>query len=91
MTAGTSGNGFVEEVGLDCSHAYTVLGIYEINGEKVIRLRNPYGNGEFNGDWSDYSENWTEDLKKKYNYYEKDDGDFLWDIKIFLNILLLWV
>ena len=89
MTAGTSGNGFVEEVGLDCSHAYTVLGIYEINGEKVIRLRNPYGNGEFNGDWSDYSKKWTEDLKKKYNYYEKDDGDFFMGYKDFLKYFII--
>ena len=85
MTAGTSANGFVEEVGLDCAHAYSVLGIYEINGEKVIRLRNPWGSGEFNGEWSDYSSKWTEDLKKKYNYYEKDDGDFFIGFKDFLR------
>jgi len=85
MTAGTYGDGFVEEVGLDCSHAYSVLGIYEINGEKVIRLRNPWGSGEFNGEWSDYSSKWTEDLKKKYNYYEKDDGDFFIGFKDFLR------
>jgi len=85
MTAGTSANGFVEEVGLDCAHAYTVLGIYEINEEKVIRLRNPWGTGEFNGEWSDYSSKWTEELKKKYNYYEKDDGDFFMGYKDFLK------
>ena len=85
MTAGTSANGFVEEVGLDCAHAYSVLGMYEINGEKVIRLRNPWGEGEFSGEWSDYSSKWTEDLKKKYNYYEKDDGDFFMGFRDFLR------
>ena len=85
MTAGTSANGFVEEVGLDCAHAYSVLGIYEINKEKVIRLRNPWGTGEFNGEWSDYSSKWTEELKKKYNYYEKDDGDFFMGFNDFLK------
>ena len=85
MTAGTSSKGYVEEVGLDCAHAYTVLGIYEINGEKVVRLRNPWGTGEFNGAWSDYSSKWTEDLKKKYNYYEKDDGDFFMGFNDFLK------
>ena len=84
MTAGTSGNEFVEEVGLSPGHAYTVLGIHEINGERVIRLRNPWGSGEFSGDWSDYSSKWNEDLKKKYNYYEKDDGDFFMGFKDFL-------
>ena len=34
------------------------------------------GEGEFNGDWSDYSSKWIEDLKNKYKYYEREDGDF---------------
>ena len=85
MTAGTSANDDVEDVGLSQGHAFTVLGIHEIKGEKVIRLRNPWGEGEFNGDWSDYSSKWTEDLKQKYNYYEKEDGDFFMGYKDFLN------
>ena len=85
MTAGTSANDDVEDVGLSQGHAFTVLGIHEIKGEKVIRLRNPWGEGEFNGDWSDYSSKWTEDLKKKYNYYEKEDGDFFMGYNDFLN------
>ena len=48
----------------------------EINGEKVLRLRNPWGNGEYTGDWSDSSKKWTAELKKKYNFLKKDDGDF---------------
>ena len=85
MTAGSSANDDLEEVGLDHGHAYSVLGIHEIKGEKVIRLRNPYGCGEFNGDWSDYSFKWTEDLKRQYKYYEKEDGDFFMGYKDFLK------
>ena len=66
MTAGTSGNDDVEDVGLSVGHAFTVLGIHEIKGERVIRLRNPWGEGEFNGDWSDFSSKWTEELKQQY-------------------------
>ena len=76
MTAGTSANDDVEDVGLSQGHAFTVLGIHEIKGERVVRLRNPWGEGEFNGDWSDFSSKWTEDLKQQYKYYEKEDGDF---------------
>ena len=88
MTAGTSAHYFVQEVGLDTAHAYTVLGIHEINGEKVIRLRNPWGSGEFSGDWSDYSSKWTEELKKKFNYYEKEDGDFFMGYKDFIRYFI---
>jgi len=52
MTASTSGDDDVGDVGLSPGHAFTVLDIHEIKGEKVIRLRNPCGEGEFNGDWS---------------------------------------
>ena len=83
MTAGTSGdvsNLDIEEVGLSPGHAYTVLGVYELEGtrgrEKVVRLRNPWGNGEWNGDWSDSSSRWTSALKNKMGLDKKDDGDF---------------
>ena len=79
MTAGTSGDVYnlpIEEMGLSPGHAYTVLDLHEINGEKVMRLRNPWGNGEYSGDWSDSSKKWTAELKKKYGLVNKDDGDF---------------
>ena len=92
MTAGTSSDIFnlnLEGVGLSAGHAYTVLGVMEIDTgkglEKVVRLRNPYGNGEFNGDWSDYSKKWTPELKTKYNLVVKDDGDFYIGYDDFLN------
>ena len=92
MTAGSSAditNLNLDEVGLCAGHAYTVLGVLEIDTgkgiEKVVHLRNPYGNGEFNGDWSDYSEKWTPELKKKYNLVIKDDGDFYMAFDDFLN------
>ena len=80
MTAGSSVEESVEdelqEVGLSGGHAFTVLGVDEIKGERVMRLRNPYGECEFNGDWSDASSKWTEDLKSKYDFYKKEEGDF---------------
>ena len=83
MTAGTSGdvsNLDIEEVGLSPGHAYTVLGVHELDGprgkEKVVRLRNPWGNGEWNGDWSDSSSKWTSSLKTKMSVIKRDDGDF---------------
>ena len=83
MTAGTSGdvsNLDIEEVGLSPGHAYTVLGVHELDGprgkEKVVRLRNPWGNGEWNGDWSDSSSKWTSSTRLKMSVIKRDDGDF---------------
>ena len=83
MTAGTTKNlnGFkLEKIGLTPGHAYALLQALEIDTgsgvEKVVKLRNPWGNFEYSGNWSDYSSKWTEELKKKYEFYKKNDGIF---------------
>ena len=92
MTAGTSGdvsNLDIEEVGLSPGHAYTVLGVHELDGprgkEKVVRLRNPWGNGEWNGDWSDSSSTWNSATKLKVSHIKKDDGDFYMSYNDFIK------
>ena len=55
IAAGTFSNEDVEDTGLSQGYAFIILGINEIKGERVIRIRNPWGEGEFNGDWSDFS------------------------------------
>ena len=91
MTAGTAkntNNFKLEKIGLTPGHAYTVLGILEINKEKVIKLRNPWGNFEFSGDWSDYSSKWTEELKIKYEFNKKNDGTFYMSYNDFLKYFI---
>ena len=84
MTAGTSGdvsNLDIEGVGLSPAHAYTFVKTYTVNTskgvERIVKLRNPWGNGEFNGRWSDSSKLWTPEIKKQCEYQEdRDDGVF---------------
>lgn len=49
--------------GLVSSHEYSLLSAHEVyvNGEtlRLVRLRNPWGEKEWNGDWSDHSPLWT--------------------------------
>uniref|UniRef100_A0A3B4BD48 Calpain catalytic domain-containing protein n=1 Tax=Periophthalmus magnuspinnatus TaxID=409849 RepID=A0A3B4BD48_9GOBI len=63
-------------------HAYSVTGAEEVNyrGRKVqlIRVRNPWGQVEWTGAWSDGSNEWShisEDEKTKLNHIS-DDGEF---------------
>jgi hypothetical protein len=84
MTAGTSGdvsNLDIEEVGLSPGHAYSFLNVYKVNTDKgverVVKLRNPWGNGEYNGAWSDSSKKWTASTKQQCGYKDNsDDGVF---------------
>ena len=52
--------------------------IHEVkNGRKTVRLlklRNPWGQGEWQGDWSDKSPLWTPAIKKQVGLVDGDDG-----------------
>jgi len=81
ICSGTRRLGIFENVGLISQHAYTIMNLYEVNYEgkklRLVKLRNPWGEKEFNGDWSDKSSKWTDELKKQVDFEGvKDDGIF---------------
>jgi hypothetical protein len=97
MTAGTSGdvsNLDIEEVGLSPGHAYSFLNVYKVNTDKgverVVKLRNPWGNGEYNGAWSDSSKKWTASTKQQCGYKENsDDGVFYMSYDDFIKYYVI--
>uniref|UniRef100_A0A8B9FDB4 Calpain-3 n=1 Tax=Amazona collaria TaxID=241587 RepID=A0A8B9FDB4_9PSIT len=69
--------------GLVKGHAYSVTAVEEttFKGEKIrlVRLRNPWGQVEWNGPWSDKSEEWTfinEEEKIRLQHKIVEDGEF---------------
>jgi len=59
----------MKNVGLVDHHAYSLISAFEIVSKgkthKLLRIRNPWGFGEWQGDWSDKSPLWTPELKEK--------------------------
>lgn len=63
--------------GIQYGHAYGVLDVREVADVadpqtiyRFLRIKNPWGkenNMEWNGDWCDNDERWTEEMRKKYN------------------------
>lgn len=55
-------------LGIISGHSYSILETHTFkhNGQRVklLKLRNPYGNKEWEGDWSDDSDKWTPKLRK---------------------------
>ena len=63
--------------GIVQSHAYSVLGLADVDGHQLIHVRNPWGRKEWTGDWSDRSALWTERLRAKVGGAPiADDGAF---------------
>ncbi|CAG9855587.1 unnamed protein product [Phyllotreta striolata] len=88
-SGGTEGE---RDDGLFSSHAYSITSIAEVTAKdgtiyKLIRLRNPWGQKEYNGDWSDNSPTWDllpEDTKNSL-LRRKDDGEFWMQYEYFIT------
>ena len=77
-TPGTSDRN-TNEYGLVNSHAYTVIGVKELSsGDRLVQLRNPWGNDSFNGDWSDKSNKWTAALRQEAGATDDQGDGFIW-------------
>ena len=90
----------VSGVGLITGYTYNMLDFHQIqtsNGEKVylIKLRNPWSQGEWNGDWSDKSPLWDDTAKKQVNFTDKVDGIFFMNdndfFKYFTHIEICYI
>uniref|UniRef100_A0A8C4HJ46 Calpain 9 n=1 Tax=Dicentrarchus labrax TaxID=13489 RepID=A0A8C4HJ46_DICLA len=76
--------------GLVKGHAYSITGVEEVNYRgntvQLIRVRNPWGQVEWNGPWSDDSREWSYvDKAEKYRLQQNstDDGEFWMEFEDF--------
>ncbi|KAK3678569.1 hypothetical protein LTR78_001867 [Recurvomyces mirabilis] len=69
--------GFDEDrSGIQHRHAYSIMEAREVDGLKLVKLRNPWGNTEWTGAWADGSEEWTGEWLDKLNHKFGNDGLF---------------
>ena len=67
-------------MGIVQNHVYTVLGVVEIEDNKLYRIRNPWAEDSYKGPWADKDVyNWDPFLKSQVSYIDKDDGIFFID------------
>ncbi|XP_067223020.1 calpain-1 catalytic subunit-like [Chanodichthys erythropterus] len=76
--------------GIILGHAYTVTNVYQVmSGRypvKLVRLFNPWGEKEWNGDWSDTSPLWnTVSNEDRKQHLLDDNGEFWMSMEDFLR------
>ncbi|KAL8561164.1 hypothetical protein ACOMHN_054535 [Nucella lapillus] len=62
--------------GLVGGHAYSLTGTATAKGTNLIRVRNPWGNTEWTGPWSDKSAEWSGVSEGEVSRVKEDDGEF---------------
>lgn len=62
--------------GIVSQHAYAILDTYEGHGQRLVKIRNPWGSSEWNGAWSDGSKEWNAEWFERLNHKFGDDGIF---------------
>ncbi|KAH8099828.1 hypothetical protein BXZ70DRAFT_220215 [Cristinia sonorae] len=74
--------------GLIGSHAYSVLRAVEVNGKRFVVVRNPWGQSEWTGRWSDGSKEWTSEwlqYLEVLGHQFGDDGQFVMEYSDWLE------
>ncbi len=66
-----------ESNGIYKGHAYSLLRLFSEGDLKLISLRNPWGKGEWRGDWSDRSPLWTKVNNDKNPNNSQSSGHFV--------------
>lgn len=72
--------------GLVSGHAYSVIQVKEGLGVKLLNIRNPWGEFEWNGAWADNSKEWTKEAIKYFKPdFNAEDGTFWMRYEDFLQ------
>ena len=82
----TESGGADKKGGLVPGHAYSLIEAKEYKNVKLVKIRNPWGQFEWDGDWSDKSSKWTDEMKNAFNpILDEDDGTFWMSFEDFVK------
>ena len=77
--------------GLLANHAYALLNVTnQIEDVTLLKLRNPWGHGEWTGKWGDSWDGWEKNprYREALRYKNEDDGTFWMDLVLCTNTRL---
>lgn len=84
LSSDRSGISGAKVQGLIGNHSYSVLRALACHGKRFVVLRNPWGNSEWTGKWSDGSKEWTQEwlpFLTEMGHEFGDDGQFVMECR----------
>ena len=75
-----------KELGIVDQQSYTFLGIEEVDGKRLVKLRNVWGRTEWLGEWGDGSPEWLQISKDKLDHNHANDGIFYMPFRDFKKL-----
>lgn len=69
-----------DTMGLIPNHAYSLLDVQDVAGNRLVKIRNPWGTVSWKGSWSDKSSKWSQvsDWSKKGIQLDGNDKGIFW-------------
>jgi len=90
---GGAGGEVLQDNGLFAGHEYSLLKLEMVKTDdgrmvQLLNIRNPWGQGEFNGDWSDHSDKWdmVSPERRDQLLVTRQDGAFWMCYKDWVNM-----
>ncbi|KAG9292510.1 hypothetical protein G9A89_001583 [Geosiphon pyriformis] len=74
-----------KKLGLVGGHAYSIIRAVELDGNRLLEIRNPWGQHEWKGAWKDGGQEWKPEYLAQLNYSFENDGSFFMDFDSFLK------
>ena len=82
----------INDAGLICGFTYTLLNAEEVDDDKhrkvyLLKLRNDLGKSDWNGDWSEKSPYWTDNIRNQISpeKMELKEGEFFMRLEDFIK------